>query len=209
MLEFPRTTEFGRKVPKQKFYDNADIPAPIRRLFVEEIEGILWRNKFSSSTLNVEQGVNVTEIELLQLTLRQKSISKPVLETIANAIPYHLIFLLEYMEKYQLSVAYSRPNGKPVWYSTQWQPYDALLLQVQGLNLDNIYENFVRQIAGENLVAGESLQADVERESARNALQKRIFALSRKLRAEKQFNRQVAINRELRAVKAELAELEY
>ena len=75
--------------------------------------------------------------------------------------------------------------------------------------MDGIYENFVRQIAGEKLSVGESLQADVERESARNALQKRISALSRKLRAEKQFNRQVEINRELREAKAVLAALDY
>lgn len=209
MLEFPQTTEFGRKVPKQKFYDNADIPAPIRRMFVVEIESIIWRNKFSSSTLNVEQGCGVTEIELLQITLRQKSLSKPLLETIANTIPYHLIFLLEYFEEYQLRIAYSPPKSNLVWYSTQWQPYDALSLQVKGLNLDGIYDNFVRQIAGEKLTAGESLQADVERENARIALQKRIAALSKKLRSEKQFKRQVEINRELREVKAQLAARDY
>lgn len=207
MLEFPQTTEFGRKVPKQKFYDNANIPASIRRMFVVEIESIIWRNKFSSSTLNVEQGCDVTEIELLQITLRQKSLSKPLLKTIANTIPYHLIFLLEYQEEYQLRVSYSPPKGNLVWYSTQWKPYDALSLQIKGLNFDDIYENFVRQIAGEKLAKGESLQADVERENARIALQKRIASLTKKLRSEKQFNRQVEINRVIRSAKAELAAL--
>ena len=208
MLDFPQTTEFGKKVPKKRFYDNADIPGHIRRLFVTEIESVIWRNKFSSSTLNVEQGASVTEIELLQISLRQKSLSKAVLETIPRIIPYHLIFLLEYLENYQLSVAYSPARGKAVCFSTQWQAFEALSLQIKGLNLDEVYENFVRQIAGGNLTRGESLQADVEREKARTALQKRIASLSRKLRAEKQFNRQVEINRELRGLKAELAALD-
>ncbi len=71
MLDFPQRTEFGRKTPKQKFYEHGDIPAAIRRMFVEEIASIVWRNKFSSSTLHVEEGGKVVEIELLQISLRQ------------------------------------------------------------------------------------------------------------------------------------------
>ena len=40
MLNFPATTEFNRKIPKQKFYENIDIPNQIKRQFVEKIKGI-------------------------------------------------------------------------------------------------------------------------------------------------------------------------
>lgn len=209
MLEFPQTTEFGKKTPKQKFYDKADIPASVRSRFAAEIENIVWRNKFSADTLRVEQGEQVTEIELLYISLRQKFVSKAVLETMVAAIPYHLIFLLEFANEFQLRAAYSLPRDKLFWYASPWLPYNALSLRVLGLNLDTIYENFVRQIAEEKLRGNESPQIAAERELARLALQKRIASLSKKLRTERQFKRQAEINRELRDVKRELAALDY
>lgn len=208
MLEFPQTTEYGRKIPKQKFYDKANIPAPVRRMFVAEIESVIWRNKFSSATLRVEAGEYVNEIELLQIILKRKELSRQILETIAAAIPYHLIFLPEYEGEFQLRLAYSPARGKYFWYETPWQAWERLKLKIDGLNLDSVYENFARQIGGAKLAGGDSLRKAAERERAREALRRKIASLAGKLRAEKQFNRQVEINRELRAARAELAALE-
>lgn len=35
MLGFPRTTEYNKRVPKQKFYENLDISPALKRAFVE------------------------------------------------------------------------------------------------------------------------------------------------------------------------------
>lgn len=106
MPDFPEATEFGKKIPKQKFYEHADIPSPVRRLFVDEIDSIIWRNKFSADVLNIATGQKVSEIELLHITLRQKSLSAAVLGIIAKAIPYHLVFLLEFAGDLQLRVSH-------------------------------------------------------------------------------------------------------
>lgn len=47
--------------------------------------------------------------------------------------------------------------------------------------MDTVYENFVRQIAGDTLKAenGESLQESVEREQQRQALKKQIEKLTK------------------------------
>ena len=37
MLELPKTTEFGRRVPKQKFYEHLDVSSEVKRLFAEQI----------------------------------------------------------------------------------------------------------------------------------------------------------------------------
>ena len=34
MLTLPSTTEFGRRIPKQKFYENLDVPTDVKRSFV-------------------------------------------------------------------------------------------------------------------------------------------------------------------------------
>ena len=34
MLDLPKTTEFNKRIPKQKFYDNLDVSAAIKRSFL-------------------------------------------------------------------------------------------------------------------------------------------------------------------------------
>ena len=82
----------------------------------------------------------------------------------------------------------------------------ALPLKLDGLNTDKVYENFVRQIAGEALTsgAGETLKESVERDKRRQELQKQIAALQVRVRRERQLNKQVQLNVELKRLKKEL-----
>ena len=53
MFGFPASTEFGKRIPKQKFYENIDITPVLKRVFVEQIRLIYWRNKLAATTLNL------------------------------------------------------------------------------------------------------------------------------------------------------------
>ena len=82
-------------------------------------------------------------------------------------------------------------------------------LRLDGLNMDAVYEGFIRQIAGERLEENSSgdLKDAVTRDERRQKLQKEIAALENKVRREKQFNRQVTLNGELKRMRKELEEL--
>ena len=43
MLSFPTSTVFERRIPKQKFYQNLDVTAEVKRLFIEQIKLIGFR----------------------------------------------------------------------------------------------------------------------------------------------------------------------
>ena len=58
MFGFPASTEFGKRIPKQKFYENIDITSALKRVFVEQIRLIYWRNKLATATLNLAEGAN-------------------------------------------------------------------------------------------------------------------------------------------------------
>ncbi len=57
----------------------------------------------------------------------------------------------------------------------------------KGLTLDAVYENFVRQIAGNVLVEenGTTLKESIEQQKQREQLEKQIAALEAKIRKEK------------------------
>lgn len=215
MLGLPKSTEFNRRVPKQKFYENLTVSPAVKRAFAEQIKAIWWRNKIAAATMNLAAGETVTEIEVFEVCLSAPRLDEAVLRQIDREIPYHILFLLEYEGKYQAWTAYKEAAGSGsnafrvgAYYHTGWLEEAALPLKSDGLNTDKVYENFVRQIAGEPLSgAGETLKESVERDKRRQALQKQIAALEKKVCREKQFNKQVQMNAELKRLKKELEEL--
>ena len=95
MMNFPKTTEFNRRIPKQKFYSNLSVSPQIRKIFVEQISAVNWANKLAPATLNVKNGEKVTEIEVFHLVLNQKNLDERVLQLIDKEVPYHILFELE------------------------------------------------------------------------------------------------------------------
>ena len=216
MLGLPKSTEFNRRIPKQKFYENLTISSALKRIFVEQIRVIWWRNKIAPATMNLAAGEAVTEIEVFEVCLSAPQLDEAVLRQIDKEIPYHILFLLEYEGKYQAWTAYKEAAGSGTnafkvgsYYHTDWMEEAALPLKLDGLNTDKVYENFVRQIAGEALTsgAGETLKESVERDTRRQELEKQIAALQVKVRRERQLNKQVQLNAELKRLKKELEEL--
>ena len=216
MLGLPKTTEFNKRIPKQKFYENINVTPALRRIFVEQIKVVYWRNKIAPSTINLEDGNDVTEIEVFEVKLNCIPLDASVLRQIDKEIPYHIIFLLEYEGKYQAWTAYKEKAGSgsnafkvDIYYHTDWRLEDELGLKLDGLNMDAVYENYVRQIAGDVLHTGvaESLKESVERSKQIQLLQKQIVTLQKKIRKEKQLNRQIELNAELKCLRKEISEL--
>lgn len=212
MLRLPKTTEFNKRIPKEKFYENLNVSPAIKKCFVDQIKVIYWRNKIAVSTANLAAGNCVTEVEVFEIKLKTNFLDEGVLRQIDKEIPYHILFLLEYDGKYQAWTAYKEASaGNSAfkvnqYYYTDWLTEEELHLKLEGLNADAVYENFVRQIAGDKLkteTAGESLKESVAREEKKQALQKQIETLQAKIRKEKQLNRQMEMNMELKKLKKE------
>ena len=216
-IELPKSTEFNKKIPKQKFYENLEISPSLKKIFIEQIDKIIWSNKIASSTTNLAGGDLVKEIEVFEVFLKSPNLDDELLRHIDRAVPYHIVFILEYQGRYKACISYKETtlSGNMAfkvnsYYYTDWLNKQNLPLKLEGLSLDAAYENFVRQIAGETLqkmVSDESLKDSVARSEQKELLQKQILALESKIRKEKQLNKQIQINNELKKLKRDLEEL--
>lgn len=216
MFGFPDSTEFNKRIPKQKIYENIEVSSSLHRVFVEQIKIVYWRNKLAVSTLNIASGEFVTEIEVFEVRLTEPILEETVLRQIDKEIPYHILFILTCDGKAQAWIGYkeaaaSGNNAFKInrYYHTEWIPENELLFSIDGLNMDVVYENLVRQIAGEILQtnSNESLKDSVERDEERRRLEKQIAALEGKIRKEKQLNRRMEMNAELKRLKRGLERL--
>ena len=212
MWNLPETTEFNQRIPKQKFYENLTVTPALKRTFAEQIRIVWRRNKIAPATANLAPGKSVTEVEVLELRLNQPALDEAVLRQIDREIPCHILFLLEYEGKYQAWIGYKEAASGAAafqvrqYYHTGWMEPERLPIRMEGLTVDAVYENFVRQVAGESLApgGGEALRDSVARDLRRQRLQKQIAALENKIRKEKQLNRQMELSAELKKLRGEL-----
>lgn len=213
MLGLPKSTEFNKRIPKQKFYENLSVTPAIKTAFTEQIKIIYWRNKLAATTLNLAPGKLVTEIEAFEIRLTSPDLDEDVLRLIDREIPYHILFLLEYDGKYQAAMGYKEAasSGKAAfkverYYRTEWLTEEELSLHLEGLTIDAVYENFIRQIAGDRLVGNKNttLKESVEQQKQREQIEKQIAALETKMKKEKQLNRKMELKAEIKKLRQAL-----
>jgi hypothetical protein len=210
MISLPSTTEVNARIPKQKFYEKLSIRSHLEKIFVSEIETIVWKNKLSPETIALNAGKDVSEIHLFEITLKSKQLTRTVLETIDSGIPYHLVFILRYKDEGQLWISYKEQKGKKgdvykveKYYSTDWMPYSDLHVPIEGLDLDHVYASMLAAVSGGKLEvpAGVEIKDEIARMKDENKRQAYIESLEKKIKNEKQFNRQVELKRELEGIK--------
>ena len=213
MINLPKGTFFNKRIAKQKFYDKLSLSTNLEKQFVKEIDTIVWKNKISHETINLSIGTNVTEIEVFEITLKEQNISQNVIEFIDREIPYHLVFVLRYNDMAQICISFKEGSknreGKfkvNSYYKTDWQKYEDLFLEIEGLDLDKVYENFMIQVSNGmlNIDDGLDIKDAVEKAKKKDKIEKYIQKLEEKIKNEKQFNRQVHLMGELRKVKKQL-----
>ena len=214
MLGFPQTTEFNKRIPKQKFYENLDVSPALKRVFVEQIKLIHWRNKLAETTLNIAPGQAVTEIEVIEIKLTQPQLDETVLRQIDKEIPYHILFVLSYGNKMQAWTGYKEAaeTGKKAfkvnkYYHTEWMLEDELILDIEGLNMDAVWDNFIIQVGGVELEQGNDLAEQIELDDRKVQLAKDIEKLEKQARSEKQPNKKFQLAQQVKALKKQLAEL--
>lgn len=212
MLGFPQTTEFNKRIQKQKFYEKLDVSPALKRVFVEQIKVIHWRNKLAESTLNISAGQTVKEIELIEIKLTQPQLDEAVLRLIDKEIPYHILFVLSYGNKVQAWTGYKEASesGKKAfkvnkYYHTEWMLEDELILDIEGLNLDAVWDNFIIQVGGVELEQGNDLSEQIELEERKAKLIREIEKLEKQARNEKQPRKKFELAQRVKALKEKLS----
>ncbi len=215
LFAWPSQAAVGRPVAKSKIYAHAKATSVLRALFVAQVESITWAYKLSPETINLPAKPAVPEIEVFEVALKQPDVSHSVLRRIDKAMPRPILFNLRFEGHTQPIAAYKRPSDAA---SDQWVlgDYHAAPWQKDGearpalpmaLDLQGLYEQLLRQHLASPARAGESLRDQLDRLTALAVKRAEADKFEARLTAEKQFNRKVEINAQLRTIRSELEAL--
>jgi len=217
-FEYPEKSRFGRKIPKSKFYENANFNAKLKDKFINQIDKIVWQYKLAPNTLNLDATDEVPEIQVLDIFLKTKEIDQAMLELIDKAIPLPIIFQLHHENKIKIKAAYKRPsdsaNNKWVlesYIESEWEANTIMKqLMPQVLNLGKLYEAILSTLIPVEFRSNkknENIGEQINIINQVKLLQKNIEKLNSNYKQEKQRNRQFEINQQIKLKQKELDKL--
>ena len=198
MFNLPEKTIVNKKIPKSKFYENLNISTKEKRLFIDEIESVVWLAKITPETVAVTGSAEIEEIEVIALNLYQDTCSEAVLKLINKAIPYHLVFVLRFGEKEKYAVY----HGK--YFYSEWLKPENDLLSLQGFTLEDIWSGFVIQIGGIHLETDRTLDEQIAENERKEKILSQIEKLERMAAKEKQPNKKFELHQEILKLKNNL-----
>lgn len=218
LYQYPKQAAFNRILPKNKIYEHANPTQSIKDLFVAQVQQIVWAYKLSPETINLNARPEVPEIQIFDIQLKTHEMSEEVLRCIDKAIPLPIIFQLKFENNLQVKFAYKRPSVADTskwvldqYLSSPWLSESAQAETISpmpiALDLRGLYEQMIKELMPLDSRVGENLKEQSERLNLVTSKQIAIAKTEAKINKEKQFNRKVELNAELRKLKAELAQL--
>lgn len=215
LFSWPDNAKVGRVVPKNKIYQHTWPSAALRERFVAQVRQISWQYKLAPETVNLPARLDVPEIQVFDIELKTPELDDELLRCIDRAIPRPILFQLHYEQRARMAAAYKRPSeaetGKWVidrYFADNWQPTDAERQPLPiALDLLGLYEQLLRTLLPHPARPGESLPAQLDRLGRLRSREGEYRKLETRLHKEKQFNRKVALNAQLRELKNEIESL--
>lgn len=215
-FEYPAAAAFGRIVPKNKIYEHAGGTKVLKDLYISQVDQITWSYKLAPETINLAAVKSVTEIQIFSISLRTGKIDYEVLRAIDRAIPFPLIFEILWAGKRQVIAAFKRPSETDAtkwvvseYFESEWVPEATTRRPLPvALNLGALYEQLLSALMPAEVRTEEDIRSRVARMEAVRAKTREIEQINGRLNREKQFNKRIAINAELRVAKQQLAELQ-
>lgn len=219
LITYPKQAAFGRVLPKNKIYEHSRANARLQRLFVEQVEQIVWQYKLAPETINLPARPGVPEIQIFSIQLKSNELHEDVLRCIDGAVQFPILFELNQGQgdqaKTQVVAAYKRPSEVDAcrwvlssYYATDWMPATtARTAMPLVLDMGYLYAALLQNLLPLPARPQEALHDWIARIEQAASKRREVEKTQARLAKEKQFNRKVEINAALRQLKTELQEL--
>lgn len=199
MLGLPKTTEMSKQLPKKAIYSKFQMNTAAKEKIDADISRITIVNEIAPDKVHIPAGERVKNFFVLLVVLKKKDIDEKTIATLSKLIPQNILFVLEYGGESKLAVCYTRVM------QTEWKPTKEHKIELQGLNLDRVWENIVVAVGTVNIEHGNSLDEQIAVDEKRQKIEMEIVKLEKKARAEKQPKKKYEVVQRMRAYQEQLS----
>ena len=208
MFGFPADSEFKKIVPKEKLFGRVGLLKPAtatqKAMFNADVSQVILTNAISPKVMNVGVGQHVQGFFVAKAVLKTKSFNEKSVEMLLHRIGQKYILLaLCYGETCRIALK----HGDYLIYGKDFVSLDTFSFTLQGIDLDDVWNGIVKQVAGEPWNDSLSVAENLDIHEHIKKLQKEIASLEKKARAENQPARKFEFFNQMKAKLTELAEV--
>ena len=203
MFNLPKSTEVRKIITKKLIYEKfaAELSGEKKRVFDEDISKIVIINEISPVSVNIKEGEQVKSIFFVQVELKNKNYNERNLVLIAKLFGQNLLMVLKYQEDYQFAIFQTK------LLHSEWKKEENCGLNITGLDLDVVWQNFVSQVSGIIAQDGNTLDEQISYESEKAKLRKQIQDLEKKARNEVQAKKKFEMHQRIKVYVKKLEEM--
>lgn len=200
MLGLPEATALRKIIPKKVFYARFALNTAEQNEFDNAIRQMVIVNEISSRTipaLNSKQGDKAIYVLLVQL--KQPKCDDKIITKLGQLIDQRIILALAYADKLQLALFYNK------LIKDEQESAEQKRLQLKGLTLNEVWDNMALSLAEIKAKEGQNADEAIKVTMREEALQKEIDALTKKLWAEKQPRKKLALREKINNLKCDMS----
>lgn len=198
MLGLPKTTEIRKQISKKAVYTKFQMNTAAKEKFDADISRILLINEVNPDSVNIPSGETVLGFFVMLVALKRRDFDEKIIAALSKMIKQNILFILEYEGESKLAIYHTK------LMQTDWKSSDEQRIELQGLNLDKVWENIVIAVGGVNIEEGNTLDQQIETDEKKRKLEREIEKLEKQARAELQPKKKIELVQEKRRIEREL-----
>lgn len=201
MYGLPQSTIVKKQLPKKAIFAKFDLKPSQREGFDADIARIDIVAVVNSTTVPaVGEGAEIKEFYVLAVQLKQRDFDAKNIALLTKLIPRKIVFALHYEEEVQFAIYHTK------LITSNWQLLtpNSSFLTVQGIDLDVVWENIVKNIGSIEIEDGNTLKEQIREDDERAKILKQIEILDKKCRTEKQPRRKLEIFEQIKKLKKQI-----
>lgn len=198
MLGLPKATEMSKQLPKKAIYAKFQMNTAAKEKIDADISRITIVNEITPNKVNIPAGEKIKNFFVLLVSLKRKEFDEKTIATLSKLIPQNILFVLEYGSESKLAIYHTKIM------QTDWKPTEKQRIELQGLNLDKVWENLVRSLECGVWNEELSLDENLALHQKQDKLKKEIDKLEKQARAEKQPKKKFELVQRVKKLKSKI-----
>ena len=191
----------SKQLPKKAIYTKFQMNTAAKAKIDADISRITIVNEIAPNKVNIPAGEDVKSFFVLLVSLKKKEYDEKTIATLSKLIPQNILFVLEYENESRLAIYHIKVM------QTEWKPTENQRIELQGLNLDTVWENIVKSLECGVWNEELSLDENIALHNKQEQLKKQIEKLEKQARAERQPKKKFELVQRIRELKKEWEKL--
>ena len=199
MFQLPPATAINKPLYKKAVFEKFNLKAAERDRFDADISRMALVARVSSATAPaLTKGKEIEGFYVLQVALKRKDYDSKNILMLQKLIPQKMVFAMQYEEQIQFCIFHTKLQ------QSAWMPTAEAAIPLQGLMLDDVWNNIVANVGGLDAQAEESIEEQIIHREQREKLLRQIESLEKQCRSEKQTRKKYELHQQLIKLKEKL-----